>query len=205
MGNTLDLQLGSWVAGGAARLLWHNTLAPLQKLTKNRIDGHHDIDVFSIDHVQVKELITQVRDQYHPGSAPDQLDLFSMAVSMVGSSDDIFETDNAISFNNCLMDEHYYTIQVIKKPRSSLRELFDSFDLINCQYATDGRWVVATQAALESWYEKKLAFNPHCNQELNLSRMVKYLSYDLAPNKELTRSILKSAVYGRDNGVFDDY
>ena len=206
-GERLSFDTGPVVAGGAARLLWFNELAPLVKYTQSRSVAKSDIDVFVYNGFRQFETTRDyIEQQYNrrktqPRVTRTGFDIVSLASDIPTSR---FETPNAISYNNCELDHRYYTIQLIKQSRQGLLGLFDSFDLVNCHFATDGRTVVATSEAVAAWQENKLVRNPGCQQDVKLDRMLKYLTLGLMPDRTLWTSIMKKTVEARTAGGFPD-
>jgi len=192
--DTLSFSSGAVVAGGAARLLWFNELAPLEKLTQNRVVTQSDIDVFvypsHCEFLFMKDYIEQRYDR---------------KPSSVGMPAPTYETVNAISYNNCKLDEKFYSIQLIKRHRRDLTDIFNCFDLVNCQFATDGRTIVATAQAVTAWQEHRLVMNgQYDNKAIKLDRMLKYLAMGLMPDRILWNHIMTKAVEARSVGMFPD-
>jgi hypothetical protein len=194
--NNLSLRSGAVVAGGAARLLWFHKLAPLENPTQCRVVTQSDIDVFVYDHLQFETLQNYVERRYNRQKYQPHGDFLSLR----------YETQNAISYQNCVWDKKYYNIQLIKQPRRDLHDIFDSFDLVNCQFATDGHTVVATAEAVTAWQNQKLVYNYNCKDPIKLDRMLKYLTSGLVPDQTLWSKIITAAVTARNTGFSDaDY
>jgi hypothetical protein len=203
-GEQLSFFTGPIVAGGAARLLWFNELAPLVKYTQSRSVAKSDIDVFVYNGFRQFETTRDYIEQQYNRRKPQPrvtTTAFDLACAIPTPR---FETHNAISYNNCELDGRYYNIQLIKHSRQGLLGIFDSFDLVNCHFATDGRTVVATAEAVAAWQANKLVRNPDCQQDVKLDRMLKYLTLGLMPDRTLWNSIMKKTVEARTAGGFPD-
>lgn len=203
LGVDLNFDTGPVVAGGAARLLWFNEIAPLMNHTQNRIVGQSDIDVFVYQgHSQLRATRDYIEHRYNRTLIADRDTTgFGMCQS---SNIGRYETTNAISYNSCMWQEKYYNIQLIKRPMHSVSEIFDSFDLVNCQFATDGRTVVATPEAVAAWQSHKLVLNPRYQKEVKLDRMLKYLTKGLMPDQPLWKCIMEKTLQARTAGGFPD-
>lgn len=211
-GNQFDLDYGGWIAGGAARYLWLNELSPLMSSTMNN-NHQHDIDIWSRTPEQYNKITSYIHyeliqrkliifDQHEMTCGQPIHKLNDFTITCYDS--DIYQSNNAISYFNCQHAENYYIVQIIRKPVDSLETLFNSFDIVNCQFATDGEWVVCTHEALDAWQDNKLVMNRNSPSPLKLARMVKYISHGLTVDKELWNNITQAALTARTTGICDD-
>lgn len=205
--NQLSFHAGPVVAGGAARCMWFNQLAPLEKLTTQNTVTQSDIDVFplangmgyhGLKNYVVKRYFPQMRKIIAQSDPPE---IWSQSPK---PEVQFYESHNAMSWNNCRFENKYYKIQVIKKTYNNLEDLFDNFDFVNCQFATDGRVVVATAQALEAWRSNALVSNEKYHKSPGLDRISKYLTLGANPNRQLWNVILKKCIDARVTGGFSD-
>jgi hypothetical protein len=176
-----DLYTGPWIAGGAV-LRW---------LDQKPLDNH-DLDVFcrtSEQYLNISEKLST---------------LFAMHIITDSSISCIRQHDsaNAVTWK-ITKDNTSRNVQVIKRPRLMLSELFGAFDIRVCRMATDGVGVIAAPGAWEDFQNRQITVNlpahTHCIQ-----RIVKYMCYGYNPSWDVLQHIIDSDDYS-DTGTNDEY
>lgn len=154
----LDLTTGPWIAGGSARLLWHN----LPYIS-------HDIDIFFANDTQYN--------------------MFLSALTTLNANIS-YASDNAITFD-LITAGTMFKVQLIKKEWcQNLFDIFINFDFTCCQFATDGKTIVASKDAVLDCQNKTLRFNNLAKRELDSRRVIKYLFYGFTPDKGILKKII---------------
>ncbi len=197
----LHLDRGSWVAGGAARCLWFSQES---RLMSTASDGYkQDIDVFCKTLEQQQEIKAYAQNRYLSSKKHFYLDDPQIDFR---KSPDVYTSNNATTFRNCRKtDNEFYSLQIIKRCQESLTELLDSFDFYNCQFATNGIWMVASKAAIASWENNTIMVNEQYQGEIKIARILKYCIYGLNPTRELWQDILNKSLATRTSGWNYDY
>lgn len=194
-----DLERGSWVAGGCVRKAWFDLPWKDQ-----------DVDFFfpSLDRFRAfKESIKQ-RFEVESNDFSTSLlsDLASIASRMVKRkpSVELFSTDNADTWSH--RGDDAWKVQAIRKEfPSSIRELFDGFDFTVCQFATDGKVMVATEAAVRDCEKGVFNMINGKNKVLTIPRIAKYSAYGFSPSDDIMVRMIDSFQNGIPMGEWDGY
>ncbi len=196
----LHLDRGSWVAGGAARCLWFSQESRLRSTAS---DGYkQDIDVFCKNPEQQQEIQAYVQNRYLASTLVDP----DITQIEIWKSPDVYVSNNATTFRNCKKThDEFYSVQIIKRCQESLIQLLESFDFYNCQFATNGIWMVASKAAIASWENNTIMVNEQYQGEIKIARILKYCIYGLNPTRELWQDILNKSLATRKSGWNYDY
>lgn len=178
-----DLHNGPWVAGGSVRKVWHGLPWRGQ-----------DVDWFFQDASAFSSFKSNMDTKYLSRSPIDRAFMEDDLVSITIKSDrivDCFSTDNAETYSNNSDDG--WKVQAIRKyfPKD-LSELFLSFDFTVCQFATDGRMMVATKEAIRDCNDKVINMVENSTKRLAVWRTMKYAAYGFSPTDECMREILKA-------------
>lgn len=198
----LHLEAGSWIAGGAARCLWFQK--PEKIVSENSDSWRQDIDVFSATEGQQNNIRAYIKDKWFTG--PESFIDPDMSFGFTPKHNKyVMNTPNATTYVGCSYKGQYTTLQVIQAQYVSLQELFNSFDFYNCQFATNGIWLVATQPAVDSWQHNTLKLNPHYHGEIKIARLLKYCIYGLTPPREMWQEIVAKSLATRKTGWNYDY
>lgn len=197
----LHLERGSWVAGGAARCLWFNQ--PQHIANESSHTYKHDIDVFCQQEDQRHGIKAYIERKWFPKGWQDYNTIdFSVSLQYTAN---VIKTANATTYVGCENQGKYTNIQVINQLRGSLQELFASFDFHNCQFATNGIWIVATEPAVNSWQENTISRNPEYAGEIKIARILKYCIYGLNPPQDMWQELVTKSLATRKAGWNYDY
>lgn len=200
-----NLTNGPWIAGGTARRLWFNE--PWKD---------HDIDIFSSN---VKQCTT-VRSQFlslpsidsdirfNPGKVSktsifSRIPRFFRPITRTAK----FSSKNAVTIGLTIGIKEIttYAVQFIQlRHANTIEELFDTFDLTACQFATDGEKLIATENALKDCDTKQLQFNSTYTDDLSFKRIIKYSLYGFEPMDETVDAIINGYINGKLKNA-DDY
>jgi hypothetical protein len=175
-----NLENGPWIAGGCARRLWFG-----QEWIKRDVDfffsNKEDFD----NAVKTVEKYTSKTTQSKPIS--DFGDI------MIAKSSPKIHTDNASTYEINLKEDDNVaiTLQLIRKNwHKDLLSLFENFDFTVCQFATDGKTIVAPSYAENDCNLKILRQVESSKRRLSARRVIKYAIYGFEP----TRKIMKDLV-----------
>lgn len=191
----LDLAHGPWVAGGSVRKVY-------QGLSWEK----GDIDVFFANNAQR----TSWRKEFAQNL---DVHMFRSSVQILETTpvsdwaQHYMSTDNAETWRLCSptldIDGDQTTLQFIKsRYADSVEALWDSFDLSVTEFATDGRYIVASNRAIEDVNLNQITLtNPNNTKTLAL-RVFKYITHGFNASDEL---ILQAANQLAEDGVtWDD-
>lgn len=113
-----------------------------------------------------------------------------------------FNSDNAVTLSSFSVPK----VQLIKRVHSSCEDLFSTFDITVCQFATDGKVVVSTQEAIDHLNSRTLHFRNV--KKSSLQRLLKYQSYGFTPDEDTIRLFdenYDNIVFENVCGVGDEY
>lgn len=219
LGHT-DFMSGGWIAGGAARKAWYN------------LDwSDQDVDYFFANEQQYQsfnESIESKSKKYEVEfGIPSTIDngIWSGAHTATTTAVELkpiksvtcYSTDNANTYTfsdielaagtyDITDDTHSLKIQAIKKYYpSSLRELFATFDFTVCQFATDGKILVATKAAIEDCDLNRLVMVPDTPRKATALRILKYATYGFNPSDNMMSDALNRLVNNEEDMINDQY
>ena len=194
----LSLQDGPWIAGGAARKLWEH---------KTWITG--DVDVFFKDWEQFRQwqaefcktLTVQVEDHYSKVSRAEKLNEIveiwcEKPLNHRKPQDKFYvkhKSENAITYSMPGVPPLAgVSLQMIKcRWASNLQGIWDTFDFFNCEFATDGHTILASDAAAESSLTKTLVLKDSSNTRNLALRTLKYHLYGFESSKETLLAALQ--------------
>lgn len=193
----LNLETGPWISGGAARKLWEN---------KPWIAG--DVDVFFQDWAQLRAwqktfldtLTVQVPKDFGGGTSIQKENEFVWVLHepqlRVKPHDKFYlrhESENAVTYRMPgIPPLTGVTVQLIKcRFANSVQEVWDSFDFHNCDFATDGHTVVASEAAVDCCLRQTLLLKDSSNTKNLALRSLKYHLYGFEVSKELLLASLQ--------------
>ena len=162
----LNMTHGPWLAGGAARRLYHNN--PVMDA---------DWDIFFSSRLQYSKALHRAN-------------MYGLEVegnykrSMVDGDTLVFPQVDSKYATTMILEGH--KIQFIhKKFYDNADELLDDFDFSVCKYATDGRDFVKGYHTLADEREKILRYEKKHIQQTLISRIIKYRVYGYRVSKEL--------------------
>jgi hypothetical protein len=167
----IDLEKGPFLAGGAARRVLQNEKLGYNKLSD--VPNNGDIDIFFKNDEQMKESCLSLIDKY---------ELETLEV-----------TDNAVTYR-IRYEDLYYNLQFIYKYYpSTVKELFDSFDLTVCQIALCSEYILITEQALKDLENRILRFNSKrpVTYDNYPERILKYIEYGFTPDNGIVTTVLK--------------
>ena len=178
---TLDLNNGPFIAGGSVRKLWQNLNWQNQ-----------DIDVWCMSKEQYELVFKKLWAKKFKRK---------------------FETRYATTFEfvSPLNKRTPFKIQIIKKPFDSIEKIFDYFDFTVCQFATDGKTIIASEEAIVDCHKNLINYIPsEKRSKLKLKRIMKYVAYGFYPTKFVANYILGEIKENPINKLFrmdddDDY
>lgn len=198
----LDLSYGSWIAGGAARCMWFNQ--PQHIASEASQNYRHDIDIFSSSE-QARDNVKSYIEKKWFQETPNVQDFGEIMLQRKPPYRDIMKTQNATTYIGCAHNDRYMNLQVINRLALSLDELFDSFDFINCHFATNGIWMVTTEQALDSWQQGIIQRNPRYSGDIKIARILKYCVYGLTPPRDMWNELVSKSLETRSQGWNHDY
>lgn len=202
----VDLQNGSWISGGSVRKAWFDL---------DWMD--QDVDYFFNERASFDRFVNDVNHRYHdvtqdvtisPFDVTKKSSTYMTCYSTENANTYTFERfglidDKGVEIANL---EMRYKMQCIRKYfPSSLQELFGSFDFTACQFATDGKMMVATRAAVEDCEAERLEMVPGTPRKPNVVRIAKYCAYGFAPADSLMESVLRSMANDDPLVMTDEY
>lgn len=196
-----DLRNGPWISGGSVRKVWFD-LPWIEQ----------DIDYFFRSKVAFDGFVDKINKRY--GNS-DDLSIFNTEPSPLKTPYmTCYSTDNANTYTFeqfSLVDEivnldQRFKMQAIKKYfPESLDELFGTFDFNVCQFAADGKMMVATRAAVEDCEAGRLDMVPNTTRKANVVRIAKYCAYGFSPVDSLMETALQSMANDEPLVMADDY
>jgi len=187
----LSFSEGPWIAGGAARKLWEH---------KTWITG--DVDVFFKDWAQFRQwqaefcsrLTVQVEDHYSKQLTSQKdneiVEIWCEKPLNHRKPQEKFyvrhESEDAITYSMPGVPPLTgVTLQMIKcRFANSVQGVWDTFDFHNCEFATDGHTILASDGAAESSLTKTLVLKDPSNTRNLALRTLKYHLYGFESSKE---------------------
>ena len=150
----LNMEEGPWIAGGS-----------VMKWVQGKPVKHHDVDVFCASEKQFE-------------------DVTARCAAMGVKCGIVANTENAVTYE--LRDKHgnkTHNLQVIKKHFfQTARDVILAFDLVVCQFVTDGKQVVHTNQAMTDLKTKRI--NIASKNGSLPKRILKYMTYGFAPSEQ---------------------
>jgi hypothetical protein len=186
-----DLENGPWIAGGCARLLWFG---------KPWMD--HDVDLF-FPNFEKFNLANAALRFHHALDGMSRAD-DSSNVLLARSSDQLFETDNAITYTTILPSDRTTSakVQIIRTAwHENLRSVWSNFDFTACKFATDGKVVVADPSAVDDCQRKRLRMNPQSIRRASAIRTLKYSIYGFNADPDIISELISQY---RDGTISND-
>jgi hypothetical protein len=186
---TLDMEKGPWIAGGAARRLYHGL--PMVNA---------DWDIFCSSQKQYDRLVRlckQYEWQKHSYKTS-----FEALNGIYISADNPIESRYATTYKE---DDH--KIQFIhKRFYDTVEDVLNDFDFTVCRYATDGVVFKVGNFAIEDHQNKRLRYTKRDINPLLVGRIVKYRSYGFYLDENLSKLIrdnLDVITYELDMATYD--
>lgn len=206
---SVDLENGGWISGGSVRKIWYDL--PWME---------QDIDYFFDSPTAFDSFSKKIQVMYdHPQDISVAENPWSSLATKQTPYMSCYSTNNANTYtfeqfdlsmddsgNQSAILEMRIKIQAIKKYfPATLEDLFTSFDFTVCQFATDGKTMVATRSAVEDCESGRLAMVPNTVRKMNLVRVAKYCAYGFSPSDELMEMVLKAISNDEPMVIDDDY
>lgn len=198
----LDLSYGSWIAGGAARCMWFNKPEHIASVASHHY--RHDIDIFCASEQARDDVKSYIVKKWF-NLVPTVHDPWEISLQAKPPYTNIMKTQNATTYIGCAHNDRHMNLQVINRLALSLDELFDSFDFINCHFATNGIWMVTTEQALDSWQQGIIQRNPRYSGDIKIARILKYCVYGLTPPRDMWKELVSKSLETRSQGWNHDY
>lgn len=202
----VDLKNGAWISGGSVRKVWFNLPWMDQ-----------DVDYFFPSRAAFDLFVNKINLKFDVSNNNAGVFDFS-EVTRKSPHMTCYSTDNANTytfeqFNLIDQDgkdtanlEFRFKLQAIKKYfPTSVEELFGSFDFTVCQFATDGRMMVATKAAVEDCEANRMSMIPSTPRKISILRMAKYCAYGFTPDDSLMEHAINSMANNEPLGELDEY
>jgi hypothetical protein len=199
----VDLSYGGWISGGSVRKVWFDLPWMDQ-----------DVDYFFCSKTAFDQFTGGISKEYDNNDQRDVVSVLCEPMLQKRPFMTCYSTDNAhtYTFEQFGLSDQQATLelrfkmQAIKKYfPSSLAELFGSFDFTVCQFATDGRMMVATRAAVEDCELRKLMMVPNTPRKISVLRLAKYCAYGFDPDDAMMESALAAMANDEPLGEIDEY
>ena len=201
----VDLDNGGWISGGSVRKVWFDLPWAEQ-----------DVDYFFNSRQGFVGFVKGISDRYENRQTSMPFDIDAPVKKSTYMT--CYSTDNANTYtfeqfnlaDQAVTDsadtELRIKLQTIKKYfPASLRELFSSFDFTVCQFATDGKMMVATRSAVDDCESGRLVMVPESPRKLNVVRMAKYCAYGFSPTDDMMETAINSLANNEALEMVDDY
>lgn len=205
----VDLERGAWISGGSVRKVWFDLPWMDQ-----------DVDYFFQSREAFDLFTSGINRQYESTNDYVSVMDFNSLEPIKRSSTymSCYSTDNAYTYTFerfGLLDEAgkeianlemRFKLQAIRKYfPTSLAELFGSFDFTVCQFATDGKTMVATRSAVEDCESGIMRMIPNTPRKVSALRIAKYGAYGFAPEDGLMEEAMRAMANDEPLGAIDDY
>ncbi|MBX9699948.1 MAG: hypothetical protein K2X74_10965 [Acetobacteraceae bacterium] len=201
-----NISYGPWIAGGAARMLWFDK--PWHE---------HDIDFFfptvkMFDKIKkkldklvltkserkknktnVEKLLSKIRGQ----------DIFEATTT---ESSKRHVTPNACTYT-LTFDKTEIKAQIINRQfYQTVDDVWNDFDFRVCNFATDGKILIADANGIEDCKNQVLICNEPLTRRIDVKRTIKYSLYGFSPEEKIVRELFKQHKDGTlMEGWKDDY
>jgi hypothetical protein len=196
----LDLHHGPWIAGGAARKLWEG---------KPWVGG--DVDVFFSSWEQFGSWQRLLLEKFPDEQVEDELvESHSLipsgfTISLCSATPKrkapiyvAHQSDNAVTYVIRSQEaKPNVTLQLIKRRfGSTIQQVWDTFDFHNCDFATDGVALLASEEAAWGSSSGELLLKDPTNTSNLALRTLKYHLHGFDASKELLLSTVKQLTNG---------
>ena len=177
-----DLEKGPWIAGGCARRLWFG-----QDWVKK------DVDFFFSNKEDFNNAVKNVEKHSVDIPRENESNSFGDGMLLLRKSNPKIHTENASTYEINLKEFNNITVtlQLIKKNwHKDLLSLFENFDFTICQFATDGKTVIAPVYAEKDCNLKVLRQLESSKRRISVRRVIKYSMYGFEPSRDIMKDLV---------------
>jgi len=199
----LNIGYGPWIAGGVARMLWFDkpwhahdidfffpTVKMFSKM-KNKLDK------LSLTKDEVKLIKTATETEKKLGQAIEISSSIPKARHV---------TENACTYRLTINDTKIIAQIINRQYYSSVDDIWNDFDFRVCNFATDGKIIIADSNGVKDCENNVLICNDPLTRRLDVKRTIKYSLYGFNPEEKILKELLRQHKQGTLlEGWGDDY